>query len=120
MAPPETIRGITETLIALEKSLHDPLLRADPEAVSRLLSPDFFEFGASGRVWSREAILAHLATEDPAEITSRDYICQPLSAEITLLTYISETPARRVLRSSLWRLEGEHWRLVFHQGTPIP
>jgi len=111
---------LSETLIALERSLHDPALRADSEAVSRLLSTEFFEFGASGRVWSREAILAALATEDPAEITSRDYTCQPLSADVTLLTYISETPQRRVLRSSLWRLEGEAWRLVFHQGTPIP
>jgi ribonuclease HI len=114
------IMTLEETLIAQEKSLHDPTVRADSEAVSRLLSPDFFEFGASGRVWSREAIFAQLATENPAEITSRDYTCQTLSPDVTLLTYISETPTRRVLRSSLWRLEGEHWRLVFHQGTPIP
>jgi hypothetical protein len=118
MTPPETIRGIAETLIALEKSLHNPALRAGSEAVSRLLSPDFFEFGASGRVWSREAILAHLATEAPAHITSRDFVCHTLSAGIALLTYISETQQRCVLRSSLWRLEGDTWRLVFHQGTP--
>ena len=109
-----------ETLIALEKSLHDPAVRADSQSVSSLLSTDFFEFGASGRVWSREAILAELATEDPAQITSRDYTCQPLSPDVTLLTYISETPTRRVLRSSLWRLEGDTWRIVFHQGTPVP
>jgi hypothetical protein len=111
--------NISETLIALEKSLHDPLLRADTQAVARLLSPDFFEFGASGRVWTREAILAQLATENPAEITSRDYTCHPLSPDVILLTYISETPTQRVLRSSLWRLEDEQWRLIFHQGTPI-
>jgi hypothetical protein len=112
--------SLEETLIALERSLHDHAVRADSEAVANLLSAEFFEFGASGRVWTRGAILAELATENPAHITSRDYACQPLSPEITLLTYISETPQRRVLRSSLWRLEGETWRLVFHQGTPIP
>jgi hypothetical protein len=111
---------LAETLIALERSLHDPTIRANSEAAANLLSTEFFEFGASGRVWSREAILAALATEDPAAITTRDYACQPLSPDVTLLTYISESPQRRVLRSSLWRLEGEGWRLVFHQGTPIP
>ena len=112
--------SLEETLIALERSLHDPSIRENPEAVSTLLSRDFFEFGASGRVWSRAAILDALATEDPSEITSRDYVCQPLSPDVTLLTYISETQERRVLRSSLWRLEENQWRLVFHQGTPIP
>ncbi len=107
-------------LIALERRLHDPATRANPEAVANLLSAGFFEFGASGRVWSRETILHALATEDPAEITSRDYACQPLSPGVALLTYISETTQRRALRSSLWRLEGEQWRMVFHQGTPIP
>jgi hypothetical protein len=41
---------LNETLITLERSLHDPKIRADSEAVSRLLSTDSFEFGASGRV----------------------------------------------------------------------
>ncbi len=112
--------SLEQTLIALECSLHEPSIRADREAVGDLLSDGFFEFGASGRVWSREAILAQLAAEDSSSITSRDFACQTLSPGIALLTYLSETPQQRCLRSSLWRLEGEQWRLIFHQGTPIP
>jgi hypothetical protein len=106
-------------LIALERLLHDPAVRGDSEAVAGLLSTEFFEFGASGRVWSREMILEELAREPGGAILSGEFVCKELAAEVVLLTYVSETPTRRVLRSSLWRLEGESWRMVFHQGTPI-
>jgi hypothetical protein len=113
-------QDIPTHLIQLEQSLHSPTIRANPEAVSALLAEDFREFGASGRIWTRNEILALLAAESPYEITSHDFACQLLTPELALLTYITETPQRRVLRSSLWRLEDTTWRMVFHQGTPIP
>jgi hypothetical protein len=29
-------------------------------------------------------------------------------------------PRAASLRSSLWRRDEEGWRMVFHQGTPVP
>ncbi len=108
---------LTLHLIALEQSLHTPAVRRD---AGTLLAEDFREFGSSGRIWSRAEILQALATESPVQITSRDFACQLLAPGLALLTYTSESTTRRAVRSSLWRLEGDQWRIVFHQGTPIP
>ena len=48
-------------LLALEERLLDPTVRAVPGEVRALLAPEFIEFGASGRVFDRDAILAMLA-----------------------------------------------------------
>jgi hypothetical protein len=107
-------------LIELELRLQNSSTRKDPQATAELLSEDFREFGASGRVWDRAAILAELASETPYQITSENFDCRRLSSELALLTYVTTTPARRTLRASLWRLEGDKWRIFFHQGTVIP
>jgi hypothetical protein len=106
-------------LIALELRLQDPAVRKDPAAIGELLSEDFREFGASGIVWDRATILETLSVEPPYSITSEDFECQRLSSDLALLTYVATNPARQTLRSSLWRLEGDRWRVLFHQGTVI-
>ena len=114
---------LTDTLIALERSLHDPSLRKSRSHVEQLLAEEFREIRSSGRVWTRNEILDLLAGEIPYAIESSDFACAMLSPEIALLTYAtlsnpSGQPPRRALRSSIWRLEGGRWRIVFHQGTP--
>jgi hypothetical protein len=106
-------------LIALELRLQDWSVRKDPAAMTELLSEDFREFGASGRVWDRASLLETLSAEPPEPISSEDFACQRLSDGLALLTYIAANPARMTLRSSLWRLEGDRWRVLFHQGTVI-
>lgn len=106
-------------LIALELRLQDPSIRKDRAAVEELLSEGFREFGASGRIWDRAAILAELAAETPYEIISKNFEYLRLSDHLALLTYEASTPTRRTLRSSLWRLEADRWRIFFHQGTVI-
>jgi ribonuclease HI len=58
---PDTV--LAELLLSLELQLMDPAFRKDRAAVSSLLAEDFSEFGSSGRVWSREAILDLLESE---------------------------------------------------------
>jgi hypothetical protein len=106
-------------LIALELRLQDSSVRKDPAAIGELLSEDFREFGASGRVWDRASIIETLSAEPPYPIASENFECQRLSSDVALLTYTATNPARKTLRSSLWRLEGDSWRVLFHQGTVI-
>jgi hypothetical protein len=106
-------------LIALELRLQDWSVRKDPAAIGELLSEGFREFGASGIVWDRASLLETLSAEPPEPITSEDFECQRLSSQLALLTYVAANPARKTLRSSLWRLEGHRWRVLFHQGTVI-
>jgi hypothetical protein len=112
--------GVEAHLIELELRLQVSTTRKDAAALAELLCEDFREFGASGRIWDRASIIAELSAEAPHQIISENFECQRLSSELALLTYVCRTPTRRTLRSSLWRLEGDSWRALFHQGTVIP
>jgi hypothetical protein len=103
---------------AMTKSV--PVIRKDAAATAGLLSDTFREFGASSRVWDRAGIIAALSTETPYQIVSEHFECKRLASELALLTYVSNNTTRRTLRSSLWRLEGDQWPMLFHQGTVIP
>jgi hypothetical protein len=75
-----------EQLLTLERRL----LRAGPSLSRRdaeaMLAGDFVEFGASGRVWTRETILEELrqTTERSYEVT--DVSCRSLCKDAVLLT----------------------------------
>ena len=56
--------SVSAHLRACELALLDPIVRCDRARVAALLAEDFEEFGSSGRIWSREAILSLLETED--------------------------------------------------------
>src|SRR5271166_6403655 len=104
-----------------EESLLDPAVRRDRDRVSALLTEDFQEFSASGRVWSREQILELLATEIYVPPTTEDFKCHQIAAGVVLVTYKSVREDRSsALRSSIWIKETGEWRMRFHQGTRVP
>jgi hypothetical protein len=118
---------LAEILLGLECSLMDPVFRKDRERVSSLLTEEFREFGSSGLIWTREAILDKLATEQ--ELTTPevlDFAIRQLGPETVLATYRTlrtnaasgEIPAS--LRSSLWVFREGRWQMFFHQGTRVP
>ena len=106
---------------ALEMRLLDPAVRVDPAALEALLHPEFVEFGTSGRMWSREAIISSLL-EDPGNVgvTVDDLHGAFVADGCVLLTYSTVKQGRIALRSSLWCHDGLRWRIRFHQGTPVP
>lgn len=117
--------SVLETLRELERSLHDPGLRSDAGAAGGLLHPRFCEFGRSGTAYTRDQILAAMTgAAQTLAIWSQDFAVDELRRGFALLTYRSAllTPAGQLedhaLRSSLWVLTEEGWRLRFHQGTP--
>ena len=96
------------------------MTRADPQLSRPLLHPDFTEFGASGRIWDRESVVAAMSA-DPGEPTSAEEMRGfQLAPEVVLLTYRVNRPDRSSLRSSIWTVHENSWVLVFHQGTPLP
>ncbi|AUZ36503.1 DUF4440 domain-containing protein [Arthrobacter sp. PGP41] len=110
--PPE---GMVEEL---ERELLGPLVRGDIGRTAVLLHPDFMEIGSSGRVWTRDAMMMALE-EDPGERTDIEILgVDRIGADAVLLTYRSFARSGTTLRSSLWVLDGDRWRLRFHQGTP--
>lgn len=104
-------------VIRREKLLLDPALRVSREEVAALLHPDFVEFGASGRAWDRESIVAALSSDPAVSGDSADFRAEALADNVVLLTY-RISGEQGSLRSSVWVLEPSHgWRLRFHQGT---
>lgn len=111
---------------ALEEALHRPEIRRSRETVEALLADGFVEFGSSGTIYHRADTIDLLAEEeddaDDGSLLANDYALTPISADAVLLTYRTRRKGdggveRHVLRSSIWRRNGESWQMLFHQGT---
>nr|WP_112488240.1 DUF4440 domain-containing protein [Thiomonas sp. X19] len=114
---------ILEELIARESlfyRIEQASTRADFEA---MLDAGFWEIGASGRCYSRAAVLDVLdqrcvnSQEDVWE--ARDFQCREIAQGSYLLTYTLVQGPRITCRSTIWRQTGESWRAFFHQGTIV-
>ena len=117
-------QSVVRQLLALETALLDQKMRIGRDRMAELLADDFFEFGSSGRIWTKAATLEGLAAGHSAEAVVRtvtDFAVRHLADEVALVTYaVSRHEAGaevQTLRSSIWKREKENWRMVFHQGT---
>lgn len=111
-----------QAAIAGELRLLDPAARDLPDEVGALLDPDFSEFGASGRRWTRQEIIEDLAAEQTGTgqamiVAVSDLAGIRLAEGIVHVTYTSQDATRRCHRSSIWRRTCGGWRIYFHQGT---
>ncbi|WP_418315603.1 DUF4440 domain-containing protein [Piscinibacter sakaiensis] len=114
-------------LQALESELHHPGVRCSRERLEALLHPDFHEVGRSGRPYTRETVIAHLAdSATQPDVVASAYSLQMLAPEVALLSYQSaeREPAGSLVlgarRSSVWLQTPVGWQMVYHQGTPSP
>jgi hypothetical protein len=109
-----------DQVIALERRLLQPSVRASSEELAALLDPAFREIGASGRVWDRASIIRNLTNDTGSATPIREEEMEGtlLAEDIVLLTYVSDAGGRRARRTSIWkRDEDAGWRLLHHQGT---
>ena len=119
----DTDKSPKELLYDLENRLLQPEIRHSPDELARLLADDFVEFGSSGCVYDRQAIIDELGQESTARGSITDFKAVELAPGTMLATYraaFSERegePATHSLRSSIWKLTGDRWQMVFHQGT---
>lgn len=121
-----TDEEVGEHLIGCERALLDPEVRRDRVQAEALLAEEFLEFGSSGLVWNRPALVELLATEPYTAPTAEAMQCARIAVDVALVTYRTErTDAETgkptvTLRSSLWIWEAGRWRMRFHQGTRVP
>ncbi len=112
-----------EQLRRLEESLWQAETRFDDIWMNEVLADDFFEYGRSGRIYSRDDSLAVPAQEIRIVLPLSSFEVRLIHPDIAQVTYISDVEYRtgRELanRSSIWSRTADGWELRFHQGTPF-
>jgi len=109
----------------LEESLWRANTRFDNELMDRTFAADFFEFGRSGRTYSRVEMMFEpgMFDEIQATLPLSHFNARYLSYDIVQVTYVSEviydSEKEQANRSSIWARVDEGWQLRFHQGTPV-
>ncbi|WP_288129841.1 DUF4440 domain-containing protein [Microbulbifer sp.] len=117
--------GLKEEIISLEKALLTFEVRRSAAKLGELLSKDFKEIGASGACFGLSKILEHIPHERDWSATTQDWDFRVLSEGIVQVMYKAciEKPGSATAvysrRTSIWRLEGESWKMVYHQGTVV-
>jgi hypothetical protein len=102
----------------LEEKLLKSEIRTSPEELSLLLKDDFFEFGSSGRIWTKSDCIGEEGIGAVNMILS-DFDMHQLSEDTVLTTYriFDEGREEHTLRSSIWKYTNGRWQMFFHQGT---
>ena len=91
--------------------------------MQKALAVDFFEYGRSGKTYTRAQILAAPRQAIDAVIPLPNLTARLLDANTAQLTYDSAAAFDGVVqyahRSSIWSRTAHGWELRFHQGTPF-
>ncbi len=112
----------SEILRELEESLWVPEKRFDRDYMEKVLAPEFFEFGRSGRIYTREETISAPFQEISIKLPLKNFKAHTVSENVVLVTYVSEVFYEGLLisnRTSLWLKTPGGWKLRFHQGTPV-
>ncbi len=84
-----------------------------------MIADEFLELGSSGTIWSKQSIIDGLKNAPPKKINVSNFKLNRLSDDTAFLTYKSHHDETDALRSSIWKLFGDDWKIIFHQGTII-
>lgn len=117
---------LQKTIYDLETTLLKPEIRSSAKDLDLLLADDFVEFGSSGEIYDKKAILERLPKDtevSPVQFVVSDFQVKELSENIVLATFktdkISTDKSHVVaLRASIWRKTNGNWQMIYHQGTP--
>lgn len=119
----ERLRDVLAELEAREPIFHRPELGTTRADFERMIVPDYWEVGASGRRYSREYVLDVLEQRHRTPVeenwTTRDFHCREIAADNYLLTYTLIQGERVTRRATLWRRTPDGWRALYHQGTVV-
>jgi hypothetical protein len=119
--------GLEEVLAELckkEPIFHTAAFGMTAAERERIVAPEYWEVGASGRRYSREFILRGLAERVPVDAAEAGWVCsefglRQMGAGTYLLTYTLDQAGRITRRVTVWQRTAQGWRILFHQGTVV-
>ncbi|AJT42641.1 ribonuclease HI family protein [Psychromicrobium lacuslunae] len=94
------------------------LFSVDPSEAAVLLAEDFEEITATGRIISRDAVLADHGSPNAASMLALTPLSASVDAELATLFYRVKTSSGTAIQTSLWRRSTGQWRLQLRQTTP--
>ncbi len=114
---------VLEELKAREPIFHRLELWKTREDFDRLMVEEYWEVGASGRIYDRAFVLEELERRQdystPPDWQTSGFKLLQLSENTYLLTYTLTQQTRVTRRSTLWRRTGDLWQILYHQGTVV-
>jgi len=119
------LAGVLAELSAREPIFHRPEFGTSRADFDRLMAPDYWETGASGRRYAREPILDEMDrrySSGPYEDIweTSDFHCRQLAENVYLLTYtLLQDHLRLTRRATIWQRTPDGWQIVYHQGTIV-
>ena len=120
--PPE-LEAILRELIAREPIFHRPELGTSRSDFERMTASDFWEIGASGKLYERAFVLDLLEqrhrTPQVEDLQASEFRIRELSSDTWLLHYILLQAERKTRRTTVWKRECDGWKILFHQGTVV-
>jgi hypothetical protein len=120
----KALEPVLGELRAREPIFHRPAFAATVGDFDRMMSPGYWEVGASGRRYSRDFILQMLADKPPVDAETAGwrasgFALQQLGPDTYLLTYSLRQFERLTRRSTLWQKTEDGWKILYHQGTVV-
>jgi len=115
--------NLHKTIYELESCHTDDNIRSSKSKLSDMLSDDYVEFGESGKTYSKNDCLESVSCEN--SVTIIDFKTKIISDDVILSTFVAKKINKHTkeekysLRSSVWKLFGDKWKMIFHQGTPV-
>lgn len=123
MSLPELSPEDRAQLVELEEAMWREATRFDLSFQQQRFASDFFEFGRSGRVYTREQAIRTDSSPILATLPLANLAIRSLGGAIAQVTYDSEvaysTGVEHAHRSSIWSRSPAGWVMRFHQGTPF-
>jgi hypothetical protein len=111
-----------ETIKNLELELLQETTRKSLVRLDQLLDENFLEFASNGEIYSKNDILSRLPNQN-YKFEMSDFKLIILSDVHVLATYkikridLITNESIYSLRSSIWNLKDNEWKMFFHQGT---
>ncbi|WP_172401030.1 DUF4440 domain-containing protein [Vibrio sp. qd031] len=116
---------LEKLIIEKELSLLTFEVRHSESALKSLLSSEFLEVGASGDYFGLPEVLNELPIQNNWKCHAQDFEFRKLDENIAQLIFRAHITTRDNVvgaysrRTSIWRLEVDGWKMVYHQGTKV-
>ncbi len=113
--------------VAAELRALEPIFHRSPPGSTRavfeaMTAPDFWEVGASGRVYQRDEVLnivegryARGDADEPLAVS--DFAAREIAPDTYLVTYALDQAGRASRRATVWARQPHGWAALYHQGT---